>query len=302
MTAELASFDELYRQADGNAAQVPIAVAGGADRTVLAALREAVDRRWIEAIVCGEETAMRQIADEHQVGVDGFRFLHADQAAEASVGAVREGRARLLMKGQISTPELMRAALDPDTGLRTGRVICQVPLIEIAPDGRRLLLADTGVTIEPTVEQKVDILRSAVELAHALGATEPRVALMAATEKVGPSMPETLDAAEITRRHLAGEITGCVVQGPLTFDLAYAAEAGDRKHIGGPVIGAANVMIFPSLLSANLSIKAIMYTAQCRFGGVLCGASCPVVFMSRADSIQTRLNSLALALALLRGV
>jgi phosphotransacetylase len=200
------------------------------------------------------------------------------------------------MKGQISTPDLMRAVLAHGTGLRTGRVVCQVPLVEILPAGRRFLLADTGISIAPSLEQRIDILRSAVEVAHALGVDEPRVALMAATEKPAASMPETLEAAEIVRRHEAGEITGCRVQGPLSFDLAYADEAGDRKHVAGPVVGAADVMIFPSLLAANLTVKAIMYTASCRFGGVLCGTVCPVVFMSRADSVETRLNSLALAL------
>jgi phosphotransacetylase len=202
------------------------------------------------------------------------------------------------MKGQISTPDLMAAVLAADTGLRTGRVICQVPLVEIAPTGRRLLMADTGVSIQPTLEQKIDILRSTVAVAHALGLDEPRAALMAATEKPVASMHDTLEAAEIVRRHQAGEITGCLVQGPLSFDLAYAPAAGDRKGLAGPVVGEADVMIFPNLLAANLTIKAIMYTAPCRFGGVLCGAACPVVFMSRADSAETRLNSLALALKL----
>jgi phosphotransacetylase len=110
-------------------------------------------------------------------------------------------------------------------------------------------------------------------------------------------MPETLDAAELAKR----DLPGCVVQGPLSFDLAYAAQAADKKRIAGPVTGAADVLLFPSLAAANLTVKAIMYTADCRFGGVLCGAACPVVFMSRADTTATRVNSLALALALAGG-
>ena len=117
---------------------------------------------------------------------------------------------------------------------------------------------------------------------------------MAATEKATAAMPDTLDAAELARRNAAGEFPGCVVEGPLSFDLAYAAEAGEKKRIDGCVVGAADAMLFPDLLSANLTVKAIMYTADCRFGGVLCGTACPVVFMSRADTTATRLNSLAL--------
>lgn len=179
----LPSFSDLHRQADANAARVPIAVAGGAEGTVLAALRQAADHGWVEPLLFGGQSDMRQAADEHQVPLDGFHLFDADKPAQAAVAAVRRGRARLLLKGQISTPELMAAVLATDTGLRTGRVVCQVPLMEIVPTGRRFLLADTGVTIQPTLEQKIDILRGSVELAHALGAAEPRVALMAATKR-----------------------------------------------------------------------------------------------------------------------
>ncbi len=109
-------------------------------------------------------------------------------------------------------------------------------------------------------------------------------------------MPETLDAAELQRRGQAGEFPGCVVEGPLSFDLAYAADAATKKQVAGSVAGAAEILLFPNLLAANLTVKAIMYTADCRFGGILCGAACPVVFMSRADTTATRLQSLALAL------
>jgi phosphotransacetylase len=278
-------------------------VAGGAGRTVLEALRLACDRGWIRPLVAGPADEVRRLAGERGIALDGFTLLDTDDPAAAAVAEVKHGRARLLMKGQVGTPALMRALLDQGSGLRTGRTICQVVLMEIAEEEeeseRRFLLADTGICIQPTLEQKADILRQAVEVARALGAAEPRVAVMAATELVTESMPETLDAAELQRRNQGGDFPGCVVQGPLSFDLAYAADAADRKRIGGPVVGAADVMLFPNLASANLTVKAIMYTARCRFGGVLCGAACPVVFMSRADSTQTRLNSLALALTLL---
>ena len=203
------------------------------------------------------------------------------------------------MKGQIATPELMKAVLDPTTGLRTGRVVCQVVLMEIPRDRRRFLLADTGISVQPSLDERIDILRSTVEVADALWEAKPKVALMAATETVKPSMPETVEAAEIVRRNQQGELGDCLIEGPLSFDLAYAADAGAKKHVEGSVVGAADIMLFPNLLSANLTVKAIMYTADCRFGGVLRGTSAPVVFMSRADTTETRLNSLALALRIL---
>jgi phosphate butyryltransferase len=294
----LRTFDQLYQQADSLPAAVPVAVAGGADRTVLEALRTACDRGWIVPIVAGRTTNIRRTAGDCGIDLHGFTLIESDEPAVAAVAEVRAGRARLLMKGQIATPALMAAVLDPAKGLRTGHAICQVVLMEIRPHDRRFLLADTGICIQPTLDQKSDILLQAVEVAHALGAPDPRVALMAATESVTDKMPDTLDAAELQRRNQAGELAGCGVQGPLSFDLAYAADAGDKKRLGGSVVGAADVMIFPNLLAANLTVKAIMYTADCRFGGVLRGCICPVVFMSRADTTATRLNSLALALAI----
>jgi phosphate butyryltransferase len=297
----LDGFDRLFADADARRARVPVAVAGGDDPTVLQALEEATSRGWIAPVVVGPEAELRAQARSLGVPLDGFTVLAAegDAVAADAVAAVHDGRAQLLMKGRIATPSLMRAALDPAIGLRTGRVICQVVLMEIPRDRRRFLLADTGICVRPSLDQKADILRSGVEVARALGAGSPKVAMMAATESINPAMPDTLDAAELQSRNSSGGLPGCVVQGPLSFDLAYAADAADRKRVAGEVVGAADVMVFPDLLSANLTVKAIMYTADCRFGGVLRGTSAPVVFMSRADTPATRLHSLALALRVL---
>jgi phosphotransacetylase len=292
----LAGFDQLYQEADAQAERVPVAVAGGADRTVLEAVRLAADRGWIAPLVCGRSADIERIAGHHGIALDGLRIVDTPEPALAAVAQVRSGQTRILMKGQVSTPALMRAVLDADSGLRTGRVICQVVLMEITRDDRRFLLADTGICVQPSMEQKLDILRSAVGVAQRLGVAQPRVAVLAASESVTEVMPETLEAAELQRQSQACELLGCTVQGPLSFDLAYSADAAQKKQVVGPVTGAADVLLFPNLVSANLTVKAIMYTADCRYGGVLCGAACPVVFMSRADSTATRLNSLALAI------
>lgn len=297
--APLADFDTLHQTADRVRAAVPVVAVGGAEPTVLHALRKACDRGWIVPLVAGCATDVRRTAESSGVDLHGFTVLDAEDPARVAVAAVKAGQARMLMKGHIDTPTLLRAMLDADHGLQTGSLICQVVLMEVRRDQRRFLLADTGICIRPTLDQKRHILRSAVQVAHRLGTAVPRVAVMAASESVRAAMPETVDASALQRRGEAGECPNCVVQGPLSFDLAYAADAADRKRIVGPVTGAADVMVFPDLSSANLTVKAIMFTADCRFGGVLCGASCPVVFMSRTDSTATRLNSLALALRLI---
>jgi phosphate butyryltransferase len=292
----LVSFDAMFQAADTRRPMTPVAAAGGADATVLQALRIACDRGWVAPQVVGVEAEVRRVARDCGVALDGFTLVDTAEAAASAVALVRSGQARLLMKGQISTPALLKAMLDPATGLRTNRVICQVVLMELVHTDRRFLMADTGICIQPTLAQKSDILLTAVGLAHTLGAPCPRVAGLAATEVITPSMPETLDAAELERRQRVGELSGCVVRGPLSFDMAFDEEAAMKKQRHDPAFGIADILILPNLLAANLTVKAIMYTAACRFGGVLCGAACPVAFMSRSDTTATRLSSLALAL------
>ena len=301
----LAGFEELYRSADARRSHVGVVAAGGDDRTVLEALSTAARRGWVRPIVTGREAEIRKLAEELRIDLAPFRIVDSDEPAQAAVGEVREGRAALMMKGQIATPALMKAVLNRETGLRTDRVIGQIVLMEIPRHDRRILMTDTGISIVPTLEQKSDLLRSVIRTAQLLRDAQapldgvPHVAVMSATEKPTDSMPDTLEAVELQRRSEAGEFPGAVVQGPLSFDLAYASDAGEKKSVGGSVVGAADAMLFPNLLSANLTVKAIMYTAECRFGGYLCGTSAPVVFMSRADTTATRMNSLAFTLQML---
>ena len=299
----LIGFNHLYQFADGLRSALSVVVAGGADPTVLEAMSLAQRRGWVEPILTGNVHDTQRLADDLNIDLSGFCLIESDEPAVAAVAAVKTGRAQMLMKGQIATRLLMKAVLARDTGLRTDKSICQVVMMEILRDKRCFLLSDTGITIQPSLEQKADILRSLIEVATALREPSslecPRIAVVSATESATEAMPDTIDAVELTRRAVAGEFAHCVVQGPLSFDLAYAVDAGEKKKIDGSVVGSADAMLFPDLLSANLTVKAIMYTANCCFGGILCGTSCPVVFMSRADTTSTRLNSLAMSLRLL---
>jgi len=217
MLMPLDSFDHLYVQADSRAPRMPVAVIGAGERTVLEAIRRAAERGWITPILCGSESDIRCAATECSMDLAGWRIVDTTDPARAAVAEVRSGRAGMLMKGQVSTPALMQAVLDPVSGLRTSRVICQVVLMETRRDRRSFLLADTGICIQPTLHEKVGILCSAVALAQALGVQVPRVAVMAATEVATESMPETRDAQELERRNRIGELGECVVQGPLSF-------------------------------------------------------------------------------------
>lgn len=295
----LPNWDQLFEESDERNKPVGVAAAGGADPTVLEALSIAQHRGWVKPIVTGDAVSIHAIAQEHSITLDGFEILESESPAQTAVQTIHDKQAQLLMKGQIPTPELMKAVLDKEQGLRTGRVIAQMVLMEIPRDNRVFLMTDTGITIAPTLDQKADLLMHSIETAECLGESIPKIAIMAATEKVNEALPDTLDAEALVNRATSGEFGQCAVEGPLSFDLAYADVAGDRKRIAGQVVGQADAMLFPDLTSANLTVKAIMYTADCRFGGVLCGTTAPVVFMSRADDVQTRLRSLSFALKML---
>lgn len=293
----LKKFDDLFKAADALPKPVGVAAAGGADVTVLQALEQAADRGWVMPIVTGNRTEIENAAGQVNVDLTKFDVVQSDEPAVAAVEAIHDKRAAMLMKGQLPTPALMKAVLNSETGLRSNRIICQMVLMEIPKDERVFLMTDTGITIQPTLSQKADLTMHAIETAECLGERVPKVAMMAATEKVNDAMPETLDAEAISQQAADGLFGDCSVQGPLSFDLAYAKDAGAKKNIDGEAVGATDAMVFPDLLSANLTVKGIMYTADCKFGGVLCGTSVPVVFMSRADDTETRLRSLAFALA-----
>jgi phosphotransacetylase len=292
-------FEQLIRRADDHPRGAPVVCAGGADATVIEALAIARRRGWLQPVLAGKRDDIVTVARQCGADPGQFRVLDTEDPAAAAVAECRSGRAAVLIKGNIATPELLRPVLCPETGLRTGRTICQVVLMEVPVPRQPFLLADTGITIDPTLEQKADIIRSVIDTARRLGVPRPRIALLAATEKATPAMPDTLEAAELARQAAAGAFPDSDVAGPLSFDLACAPEAGRRKRITGAVVGAADGLVFPNLVAANLTVKAIMCTASCRFGGVLCGTACPIAFMSRADDTGTRLNSLALALRLL---
>jgi phosphate butyryltransferase len=294
----LPGFAELIQRASQQQPRIGVAAAGGADVTVLQALAIAAQRGWVRPLVTGDPDAIARVARQAEVDLAPFEVVPSAEPAETAAEQISQGRAAILMKGQIDTPSLVRALFDPRYGLRRGKTICQVVLMEILDQERRFLLADTGVTIRPTLKQKGEILRYTLGVARGLGLAVPQVALVAATEKFNPAMPETVDIVELCRQAAAGDFGPARVRGPLSFDVAYTADAGEKKQISGEVVGAAEALVFPDLLSANLTVKAIMYTARCQFGGVLAGAGCPVVFMSRSDTVETRLNSLALALAL----
>jgi len=270
---------------------------GAEDVEGLKALKKAQEEGIADVILIGSPQS-REKAEE--IGLR-FEFVEASGSEEAAhIGAklVGEDKAHVLMKGSVKTSILLKAVLDPSYGLRKGRLLSHVAVIESPVLNRLLLLSDGGMVIRPTLEQKVGIIENAVTVARKLGIEEPKVACIAAVEVVNPDMPETLEAAALAQMNRRGQIKGCVVDGPLGLDNALSEFAAAVKRVEGEVAGNADVLIVPDIHSGNFLGKSVVYLAGGKIAGVVVGASAPVVIVSRADTAESKLYSIALGIAL----
>ena len=208
---------------------------------------------------------------------------------------VREGRAECLMKGSLHTDELMGAVVTREGGLRTARRISHCFVMDVPTYSEPLIVSDAAVNIAPTLEDKVDIVQNAIDLGHALGAQEVRVAILSAMETVNPKVLSTIEAAALCKMADRGQITGGILDGPLALDNAINLQAAEIKHIKSPVAGRANVLIVPDLEAGNMLAKSLSFLADADAAGIVLGARVPIILTSRADSLMTRLASCAVA-------
>ena len=222
---------------------------------------------------------------------------HSHEAAEVAVGLVRAGDVRALMKGSLSTDELLQAVLDKTRGIRTGRRISHVFYLDVPSYYKPLFITDAAINIHPDLRTKKDIVCNAIQLAAALGVTLPKVAILSAVEKINPDIPGTVEAAALCKMADRGQITGALLDGPLAFDNAINPEAASSKGIVSPVAGDADILIAPDLESGNILAKQLIYLASAQAAGVLMGARVPVMLTSRAEKMTGRLLSCALAQA-----
>jgi phosphate acetyltransferase len=260
---------------------------------------EAAEEGLIEPTLIGDEAEMKALAREIGVNIDRYPTLQADtesKAAELGCLMCRSGNAQAIMKGSLHTDELMRAAMNKDTGLRTNRRISHVFVMDTPAYPRTLLITDAAINITPELEDKVHIVQNAIDLAHALGIPEPKVALLSAVETVNPKIKSTLDAAALCKMADRGQITGGILDGPLAFDTAVSARAAEIKKLQSPVVGQADILVVPDLESGNMLAKQLEYLGGAQMAGVVLGARVPAILTSRADSAETRLTSCAVAM------
>jgi phosphate butyryltransferase len=278
---------------------VRIAVAAGHDPDVIEALKQAREMGLADGVFVGNSDKIRALAKSAWFDIPPDRIVHEpDDAAAArrAIALVREGEARLLMKGKIGTATLIRAVLDREAGLRGSRLLSQVIVFQVPGEYRLRIMTDAAINIAPSLEQKADICRNAIDVAHAIGIEKPNVALLCALEFVNPDMPATVDAAGLTLMNRRGQITGGYLEGPIALDVPLSRFAADRKGIDTPLVENTDVFIAPDIEAANILYRSILYFAKGESGGIVVGAKVPLILLSRAETAETKIRSIAIGI------
>jgi len=276
----------------------PTAVAHPCSASALQGAVDAAEMGIIEPILVGPRAKIEALAKEAGLDIGRYEIVdapHSHAAAERAVGVVREGRAEMLMKGSLHTDELMGAVVSREKGLRTERRISHCFVLDVPTYPKPLIITDAAINVFPSLLDKVDITKNAIELAHALGLERPKVAIMSAMETVNPTVPSTVEAAALCKMADRGQITGAELDGPLALDNAIDPEAARIKAIASPVAGQADILVVPDLEAGNMLAKSLSFMANADSAGIVLGARVPITLTSRADTVQSRLASCAVA-------
>lgn len=278
---------------------VPTAVAHPCEASALSGAIEAAHQGLIVPILVGPRAKIEATAESAQVDLSGFEIVdvpHSNAAAAKAVELVREARAELLMKGSLHTDELIAAVVARDHGLRTGRRISHIFIMDVPAYHKVLFVTDGAINIAPTLEDKVDICQNAIDLLASLHIDKPKVAILAAVEFVNSRMPSTIDAAALCKMAERGQIAGGILDGPLAFDNAISKEAAETKGIRSAVAGDPDILLAPDLEAGNILAKQLAFLANADSAGLVMGARVPIILTSRADSVRSRIASCAVAM------
>lgn len=299
------NLDEIREAAKNLPNRQRLAVAAAQDQDVLEAVRDAVDWGVVSAILVGDEAQIRQLAQAVNLDLAKCQVVAEPDpvaAARKAVAMVATGEADLVMKGKVGTADILRAVLDKEQGLRTGKLLSHVTALDIEGYDRLLFMTDGAMNIAPDLGQKVQIVQNAVDVARAVGIAEPKVAALAAVELVNPDMPAAVEAALLAKMAQRGQIKGAIVDGPLALDNAVSLHSAQVKGIVSPVAGQADILMVPDIEAGNVLYKSIVYFARARVAGVIAGAKAPVVLTSRSDSHEAKLDSIAFSAVFAAGL
>ncbi|RTR35465.1 phosphate butyryltransferase [Robertmurraya yapensis] len=282
--------------------EVTVAIAAAEDEDILEAVQAAISRELARFLLFGNKEKIEEILEErfpNIVGNERLKIVHTPTnqlATERAVKAVSLNEANVLMKGNVPTATLLKAVLNKDFGLRTGNVLSHVAVFEVPNFDRFIFVTDAAMNIAPDLGQKVQIIHNSVQIARRIGIERPLVAPIAAVEVVNPDMPATTDAALLTQMNRRGQIKDCLVDGPLALDNAISIAAAEHKGIESEVAGRADILFVPTIEVGNALYKSLTYFANAKVGAVIAGAKAPIVLTSRADSAESKLYSLAVAI------
>jgi phosphate acetyltransferase len=299
-TARHEKYDRLIAAAQRKGA-LTTAVAHPCDETSLRGAVEAAEAGLIKPILVGPKEKIRTVAQTHSLNLSGIDIVdvpHSHAAAEKAVELVRAGKAELLMKGSLHTDELLAEVVKRDTGLRTGRRISHVFVMDVPGHPQTLFITDAAVNIAPDLVGKRDIIQNAIDLFAGLGLGTPKVAILSAVETINPDIPSTIEAAALCKMAERGQITGGELDGPLAFDNAISPEAARIKGIKSAVAGEAQILVVPDLEAGNMLAKNLTFLSHADAAGIVLGARVPIILTSRADHVRTRMASCAVGVLL----
>lgn len=275
-----------------------LAVACANDEEVLLAVRAAYDKGIVLATLVGDEKKIREISIEHSIDLSPFEIINISDMTEASEEAVKlvsSGKADIVMKGLVDTSIVLKAVLNKDWGLRTGSVLSHAAVFSVPKYHKLMLITDAAMNIAPDVDTKVKIIENSLKLAGALDIEKPNVAIICAKEKVNPKMPPTIDAEILVKMNEEGKIKNCIIGGPFALDNAISKEAAEIKGVTHAGAGDADILLMPDIEAGNVLYKALAFLTDSKNAGLILGAKAPVVLTSRADSDETKLYSISLA-------
>lgn len=291
------NFEEILSKAQQQGEKKVISVAVAQDREVLLSVEEARKKGVVDGILVGDSVKIEKVAEELNIDLSNYRVIHKTDDVEAARQAVIEvssGRADMLMKGLVDTSVVLKAALDREVGLRGDGILSHVAVFEIENYDRLFFITDAAMNIAPDVEAKKKIIDNSVKVARALEIEVPKVACICAKEKMNQKMPDTVAAHELEEMSKRGEIENCIVGGPFALDNAVSIEAAKHKGIDHEVAGVADILLAPDIEGGNILYKSISYFSRSKGAGLIVGATAPIILTSRADSEETKLNSIIL--------
>jgi len=295
----LKTYAEIFARVQLRPHRKRISVAMADDPSVLAALKDVEQKGIAESILIGNPTRIQALAEELHFPVSENQIVPAvedQEIAALAVEQIRKGRADILMKGHIATPILMKAVLDRDKGLRKGDVLSHVAVAEIPTYPKFLIMGDGGINITPDLEAKKAILNNMLQVSQKLQIARPKVAVLCPIEKVNPKIPETIDAAELQKLAEAGQFGNIILEGPIAMDVALSAEAAAKKGIKSAIAGQTDVLLVPNITCGNALIKILMCLTESRVGGLVVGATVPIILLSRSDNPEEKFDSILLAI------